>query len=58
MAYETKENSGSLFKNERKLQPNHADYQGKVKINGVDMYINAWVKKSKDGSKSFFSLTF
>lgn len=48
MAYEMRELSGSLFKNERKSKETHADYQGRCLIDGVEYYMNAWLK---DGSK-------
>jgi hypothetical protein len=56
MAFEQKDNSGALFKNERKEADTHADYNGTVRIDGHDYWINAWLK---DGSKGkFFSLAF
>lgn len=57
MAYEQKDNSGSLFKNDRKQQPAQPDYTGKGIVNGKDVYISAWVKKAKSGM-SFFSISF
>lgn len=49
-------NRGSLFKNDRKEQPTHADLNGRVNVNGVDYYLNAWLKESKTGKK-FYSLS-
>jgi uncharacterized protein (DUF736 family) len=57
MAYETKPNRGSLFKNDRKTEDNHPDYTGKVLVGGVEYYLNAWTKKP-EGKKPFFSLSF
>lgn len=56
MAFEQRDNSGALFKNTRKEQETHADYNGTALINGVEMYVNAWVKEGKNGK--FFSLSF
>lgn len=56
MAYEPKEGQGSLFRNERKQQPNHPDYQGQIFIGGVEYWISAWVKESQ-GGKKFFSIS-
>jgi uncharacterized protein (DUF736 family) len=56
VSFEAKENSGSLFKNERKTG-NQPDYRGDCNINGVTCKISGWVKQKKDGSK-FLSLAF
>ncbi|MTV78310.1 hypothetical protein GM535_13945, partial [Streptococcus pneumoniae] len=56
MAFEMREGSGSLFRNERKEKDTHADYTGTCLINGVEMYLNAWLKEGKKGK--FFSLSF
>jgi uncharacterized protein (DUF736 family) len=57
MAFEQKDNSGALFKNERKEQPNHPDYTGKALIEGVEYWVSAWVKEMKDGRK-YFSMAY
>ena len=56
MPYEQRDNSGALFRNDRKTEPNHADYNGSVMIGGQEYYINAWLKDGKNGK--FFSLSF
>jgi len=56
MTYIRKPNSGSLFKNNRKIEPSHADYNGTVNIEGVEMYVNAWLNRSEKGD--YFSLSF
>jgi uncharacterized protein (DUF736 family) len=55
--YEHKENSGSLFRNDRKEKDTHPDYKGSCLLNGVKMEIAAWIKESSTGSK-FMSLRF
>jgi len=53
--YEQKPGTGAIFKNDHKKQDSHPDYRGKGKdLQGNDIEISMWVKKSKDG-KSFFS---
>ena len=57
MAYEQKDNSGSLFRNERKEKDTHPDHTGTALIDGREYYISAWIKEKKDGGK-FFSMSF
>jgi hypothetical protein len=58
MSYEQRDNSGSLFRNDRKEQENHPDHTGSAKIGGREYYISAWVKEGRNGGKRFFSLSF
>lgn len=51
MAYETRDNSGSIFRNENKESENHPNGQGKCMVGGVMYYISAWVKTDKNGHK-------
>ena len=49
-------NRGALFKNERKTEDTHADYNGSINVGGHDYWLNAWLKTSKNGKK-FMSLS-
>lgn len=51
MTYEQKDNSGSLFKNDRKEQDTHADYRGTIKVDGVEYWLDAWLNESSNGTK-------
>ena len=56
--YEQRDNTGTLGKNKNRKTDKHPEYTGSVMVNGVEMWISAWVKEnSKDGNK-FFSLAF
>ena len=55
MSYEQKENSGVLFKNNKKETPNHPDYTGTLKLSDGDYLLSAWVKDGKSGK--FLSLS-
>jgi hypothetical protein len=57
MSFEHKDNSGALFKNDRKTSDTHADYTGDGVIDGVSMWINAWINDKKGGGK-YMKLTF
>jgi uncharacterized protein (DUF736 family) len=51
------EKRGSLFRNDRKDKDSQPDYNGTCQIEGVEYYMNAWVKESKAGKK-YFSFSF
>jgi uncharacterized protein (DUF736 family) len=53
MAYEMKDNTGSLFRNEKKETDNHPDHTGQIKIGGVEYWVSAWINESKSGQKYF-----
>ena len=50
-------NTGAIFKNDRKETDRHPDYNGSCEINGVEMWMSAWIKTSKNGKK-FMSFSF
>ena len=55
--YEQKDNTGVLFVNDRKESENHPDSRGSGLIYGVDSWISAWRKTSKNGVR-YLSLSF
>lgn len=54
---ETKLNSGAIFKNAKKTTDKQPDYNGTVNVNGKEMQIALWLKKSKTGMQ-YFSAAF
>lgn len=56
MAYELRDNSGSLFKNEKREKDTHPHATGTAMIDGVEYYVSAWTKEGKNGR--FQSLAF
>lgn len=57
MAYEQRDNTGSLFKNDRKETDSHPDYKGSALLGGVEHWMDAWINEARDGSK-YMSLKF
>jgi uncharacterized protein (DUF736 family) len=49
-------NRGVLFRNDKKESEKHPDFTGSMDVGGVDHYLSAWVKESKQGKK-FFSIS-
>jgi hypothetical protein len=56
VAYESKPNSGLIFKNDKQGNATWADYQGKVNVDGRDYFISLWIKEGQKGK--FFSAGF
>lgn len=51
--YEQKNNSGAIFKNDKKTNDSQPDYQGKIVVDNVERNVALWVKTSKAGTKYF-----
>jgi uncharacterized protein (DUF736 family) len=51
MAYEQRDMTGSLFKNDRKESETHPDYKGSALIGGVDHWLDAWINTDRNGNK-------
>jgi hypothetical protein len=54
--FEHRDNSGTLFKNDRRTSDKHPEYKGEGVVNGVPVWISAWVKEGAKGK--FFSMAF
>lgn len=44
-----KDNTGVLFKNDKKLNDNHPDYKGSITVDGTEYWISSWIKNGKNG---------
>jgi uncharacterized protein (DUF736 family) len=55
MAYEQRDLSGSLFRNDKKSSDKHPDYKGAVIVRGEEFWLAAWIKTGQNGKK-FMSL--
>ena len=49
-------NRAVLFKNATKKTDNHPDYSGSLNFEGVECFLDAWIKTSESGKK-FMSLS-
>lgn len=54
MAYEQKDMTGVLFRNDKKTIDKQPTHRGRIIIGGVEYLLSAWVKEGKNGK--FFSL--
>ena len=57
MAYDHKDNSGSLFKNDRREKDTHPHAKGSAKIDGVDYWVSAWTKDGERGKWQSLAFT-
>ena len=61
MAYDTpytqQDNSGSIFKNDRKEKETHPDGKGSALIDGVEYWVSSWTKQDRKGNP-YRSLSF
>lgn len=55
MAYDNT-NRGAIFPNDRKTEEKHPDRTGSINVEGVEYFIDGWLKKTKEG-KPFLSLS-
>ena len=50
-------NKGIVSKNDRKSQDNHPDITGSINVDGVEYFLDGWMKKRKDDGRPFYSLS-
>lgn len=49
---------GVLFRNDKKDSEKHPDYKGNGEVNGVEVWISAWIKTSQRTNTKYMSLSF
>lgn len=55
-SYQPRDNSGTLWKNDRREKETHPHAKGDCIIDGVEYWVSAWTKEGKKGR--FQSLSF
>ena len=50
---EQKNNSGAIFKNDKKTADNQPDYRGKMVVDNKEWEISLWLRESAKGVKYF-----
>jgi uncharacterized protein (DUF736 family) len=50
---EQKNNTGAIFKNDKKTAENQPEYRGKMMVDGQQWEISLWVRESAAGVKYF-----
>jgi len=58
MAYEQRNNSGTLGRNKNKEKESHPDHRGQAIVDGVEYWVSAWIKQNGTTGEKFFSLSF
>jgi hypothetical protein len=46
---EKRDNSGVLFKNDKKENDRAPDYKGNIMVDGNEYWLSAWIKEGKTG---------
>ena len=49
-------NRGVLFVNDKKADPKHPDFTGKLDVDGREYFLDAWRQEGKNGKKGFLSV--
>jgi hypothetical protein len=55
--FQSKPNTGALFRNEQKENSEDRDYSGSINIDGTEYWVSGWINQSKKTGKKYLSLS-
>jgi hypothetical protein len=56
--YQHKENTGTMFRNDKREKDSEPEYKGSANIDGRDYWVSSWINETKAGVKYMkFSFT-
>lgn len=58
MAYETKPNTGSLFRNDKRETEQQPMYKGAALVGGVEYWVSAWINEAKSTGQKYMSMKY
>lgn len=58
MSYEQKDNTGALFRNDKREQDTHPHAKGSAMIGGVEYWVSAWTNTAQKTGEKYQSLKF
>ena len=53
---DNKNNSGALFRNDKRETEKHPEYTGNITIEGKEFYLSAWVNESARTGQKYFAI--
>lgn len=56
--YEQRDNSGSLFRNDKRESDSHPNMKGSAMIGGVEYWVSAWTNTSERTGEKYQKLSF
>jgi uncharacterized protein (DUF736 family) len=56
MSNYTNENSGAIFKNDKRETENHPMYKGSLNVEGKEYWVSVWVNTSQKSGQKYMSL--
>ena len=49
-------NSGALFRNDKKKEDKEPDYKGSINVEGKEFWVNGWINEAKESGKKYLKV--